>query len=451
MEQVMRAAIEGLDADHAEVRIERAESTSLAYMGNVLEHIGSAYTLGGCVRVCVRGGWGFSSFSRIEDARASALAACKMAALVGGGETVLAASEPVASKVNSGADIDPSKVPLGEKRDLLHHYNEMMVRERGIVTTNSRYGDMKKTVWLHTSEGSLIEQEKVYAGIHLSAVARDGVNVQRGVKSFGDQRGFATVLNREEEVERIVRITRDLIRAPKVEGGVYPVILDPQLAGVFVHEALGHLSEADFVYENPQAREMMRLGRRFGPEILSIIDDGALAGENGFTPYDDEGVPGRRTYLVREGVLVGRLHSRETAGRMGESPTGNARAISSAYRPIVRMTTTFIERGDAAFEDMLEGIGSGIYACGFLGGNTDLERFTFSSAHAYRIENGRVTTPLRDVILSGNVFDTLNRIAMIGNDLTLFGGLGGCGKSGQSPLPVSDGSPHIRVSEVLVG
>jgi TldD protein len=252
-------------------------------------------------------------------------------------------------------------------------------------------------------------------------------------------------------VERILKITRDLIRAPKVDGGVYPVILDPQLAGVFVHEALGHLSEADFVYENPQAREMMRLGRRFGPDFLNIVDDGSLAGENGYTPYDDEGVPGRKNYLVRDGVLAGRLHSRETAGRMGESPTGNARAITAAFRPIVRMTDTFIEPGESSFDAMLEHVRNGIYACGFLGGNTDLERFTFSSAYAYKIENGRITTPLRDVILSGNVFDTLNQVALVGNDLTLFGGLGGCGKGDQSPLPVSDGSPHICIQNVLVG
>lgn len=451
MEQVMRAAIEGLDADYADVRIERAESTSLNYMGPVLEHVGTTYTLGGCVRVCVKGGWGFASFNRIDDARASAFAALAMARLAGERETVLAAAGPVIAKVPGAADADPAGVPLEGKRDLLCRYNDMMVRERGIVTTSSLYRDMKKTVWLHTSEGSLIEQEKVYTGIRLSAVARDGANVQRGTRSFGDQRGFGTVMHREEEAEQVVRVARDLIRAPKVEGGVYQVILDPELAGVFVHEALGHLSEADFVYENPQAREMMRLGRRFGPEILNIVDDGTLAGENGCTVYDDEGVPGRRTCLVREGVLAGRLHSRETAGRMGENLTGNARAISAAYRPIVRMTTTFIDRGDSSFGDMLEGMGSGIYACGFLGGNTDLERFTFSSAHAHRIENGRVTTPLRDVILSGNVFDTLNRITMIGDDLTLFGGLGGCGKGDQSPLPVSDGAPHILVSEVLVG
>ncbi|GAI83290.1 unnamed protein product, partial [marine sediment metagenome] len=122
-------------------------------------------------------------------------------------------------------------------------------------------------------------------------------------------------------VMNVVKITRDLIKAPKVNGGVYTVILDPQLSGIFAHEAFGHLSEADFVYENPQACEMMKLGRRFGPDILDIIDDGSSVGENGFTAYDDEGVKGEKTYLIKNGLLVGRLHSRETAERMEEKPT----------------------------------------------------------------------------------------------------------------------------------
>jgi TldD protein len=211
------------------------------------------------------------------------------------------------------------------------------------------------------------------------------------------------------------------------------------------------LSEADFIYENPKAQEMMTLGRRFGPDFLNVIDDGTLEGENGHTSYDDEGVKGNKTFLIKEGILVGRLHSRETAGRMNEQPSGNARAIDFAFRPIVRMTNTYIDKGEFSCRELFGRVKNGIYACGFIGGMTDLERFTFSSAYAYKIENGRITTPLRDVILSGNVFETLNNITMIGNDLTLFGGLGGCGKGGQSPLPVTDGSPHILITKVLVG
>ncbi|MFC1528828.1 TldD/PmbA family protein [Candidatus Latescibacterota bacterium] len=447
----MKKAIGGLDTDYAEIRIERAATTSLSYLGPVLEDVGTAYTLGGCVRVCVKGGWGFASFNRVEDAAQSALAARDMALLTAGDGTVLAETEPVAAIVKNPVTIDPSSVSLEEKRNLLSKYNGLMLAEKEIATTNSIYRDVKKSVWLHTSEGTMLEQEKIYTGIRFMAIAKDGTNIQRGSKTFGDRSGFESVTDLEEEVMNVVKITRELIRAPKVQGGVYTVVLDPLLAGVFTHEAFGHLSESDFVYENPKAREMMKLKRRFGPDFLNIVDDGSIESENGHTLYDDEGVRKGKTYLIKNGILAGRLHSRETAGRMDEQPTGNARAISYAYQPIVRMTNTFIENGDASFEEMLEGITNGIYACEYVGGMTDLERFTFSSKHAYKIENGRITTPLRDVILSGNVFETLNNITRIGNDLRLFSGLGGCGKFGQMPLPVSLGSPHIRIENVLVG
>jgi len=451
MEQVLKEIIAGLDADYAEVRMERAESTSLTYMGPVLENIGTTYVSGGCVRVCVGGGWGFASFNRLEDAPGKARVACRMAELAAGGNGSLAQVEPVVASVKNEVGIDPSTVPLEEKRDLLSRYNDIMLDDDEIVTTKSVYRDVKKTTWLHTSDGTMLKKDMIYTGVLFTAVAKDGVNVQRGYKSFGDMRGYESVLNLEGEALDVVRTARELIRAPKVEGGVYPVILDPLLAGVFTHEAFGHLSEADYVHENPRALEMMKLGRRFGGERLNIVDDGALPGENGFVGYDDEGVKKGKTYLIKDGVLVGRLHSRETAGKMGEEPTGNARAITFAYRPIVRMTTTYIENGDSSFEEMLDGIKEGIYACGALGGMTDLERFTFSSLHAYKIERGRITTPLRDVILSGNVFETLKNITHIGNDLTFYGGLGGCGKGGQSPLPVTVGAPHVCVKDVLVG
>ncbi|HUT62411.1 MAG TPA: TldD/PmbA family protein [Anaerolineae bacterium] len=451
MEQIMKMAIEGLDVDYAEIRIERSETTSISYLGPVLEDIAKVFTLGGCVRICMKGGWGFASFNRIENVPQSVKAAYDMAFLTAGERAELAPVQPVKASLKNKVSIDPSQVTLEEKCELVKRYNNLMLNDEEIVTTKAEYRDTKKCVWFHSTSGTMLRIEKIYTGVSFMAVAKDGTNVQRGMKSFGDRRGYETVLNLDDEVEHVIKITRDLIRAPKVKSGVYPVILDPQLAGVFVHEAFGHLSEADFVYENPQAREMMKLGRRFGPDFLNIIDDGSLEGENGHIVYDDEGVKKERTYLIKNGQLVGRLHSRETAGRLEEKPTGNARALNFSFRPIVRMTTTFIDSGESSLEKMFADIKDGIYACGFLGGMTDLERFTFSSAYANKIENGRITTPLRDVILSGNVFETLHNITMIGNDLTLFGGLGGCGKGGQVPLPVSDGSPHICVKSVLVG
>ena len=200
MEQLMKKAIDGLDADYAEVRIERSESTTLNYMGPVLEDIGTTYIQGGCVRVCVKGGWGFASFNRIEEAPESARAACKMAELTAGEGTALAPVEPVVETVKNEVNIDSSSITLEEKRDMIKNYNDLMLDDDEIITTKSLYRDIKKTVWLHTSEGTMLCRENIFTGVRFMAVAKDGANVQRGMKSFGDRCGYESVLNLEDEV-----------------------------------------------------------------------------------------------------------------------------------------------------------------------------------------------------------------------------------------------------------
>jgi TldD protein len=217
-----------------------------------------------------------------------------------------------------------------------------------------------------------------------------------------------------------------------------------------VHEAFGHLSESDFVYENEKLRELMKLGKQFGMPLLNIVDSADEPGKRGSYKYDDEGVRSTRTYLIREGKLIGRLHSRETAAKMNERPTGNARAINYRFPPIVRMTNTYIEPSSMTFNDIIADIKEGIYAKNWYGGMTSMEMFTFSAGEAYMIRNGKIAEALRPVMLTGNVFSTLKNIDAIGNDLDMNQG-GGCGKGGQSPLPVSNGSPHIRIRHCLVG
>ena len=144
-------------------------------------------------------------------------------------------------------------------------------------------------------------------------------------------------------------------------------------------------------------------------------------------------------------------HFCETAEKMGEPVSGNARSLSFRFRPIVRMSCTYIEPGASTLGEMLSDIPEGIYAAGMLGGNTDLEQFTFSAEYAYEIKDGKLGRLLRDVMLTGNLFETLRNIDALGNDLALFGGMGGCGKEGQAPLPVSDGGPHVRIQNLLIG
>ncbi len=242
--------------------------------------------------------------------------------------------------------------------------------------------------------------------------------------------------------------------------GTYSVVLDPVLAGVFCHEAFGHLSESDHVYENDRLKEIMVLGRQFGQRHLNILDGAAVPGLRGSFKYDDEGVRAQKTYLIRDGVLVGRLHSRETAAKMGEQPTGNARALDYRFRPIVRMTNTYIEAGNLNFDKLIADIKEGVYARNWFGGTTSMEMFTFSAGEAYMIRNGRIAELVRPGKLTGNLFTTLKNIDALGNDMDVPSGGGpargwnqggGCGKMGQMPLPVSNGSPHIRIRECVVG
>jgi TldD protein len=284
----------------------------------------------------------------------------------------------------------------------------------------------------------------------IAAMAKADGDVQQAALSLGSLGDYAVAEGLHQRVRELAERAVAFLSAPHAKGGPYTVVLDPVLAGVFVHEAFGHLSEADHVYENEKMREIMVLGRRFGEKHLNIVDGAAVPGLRGSYKYDDEGVPSAKTDLIREGVLVGRLHSRETAARMGEKPTGNARALNYTFPPIVRMTNTYIEPQHATFNDIISEIKDGLYVKNWYGGMTSMEMFTFSAGEAYRIENGRVGELLRPVTLTGNLFETLKNLDAVGNDLDMNQG-GGCGKGGQMPLPVTNGSPHIRIRNCLVG
>jgi TldD protein len=347
---------------------------------------------------------------------------------------------------------DVRGVPLDAKKRHLESLNDLMLgRDRRIVDTQAGYRDEVVEYWYGNSEGTLLYELRPEITLSAVAVAREQGTIERALESLGRRAGWDAVQGREGQFQSAADRAIALLTAPRVRGGTYPVVLDPKLAGVFVHEAFGHLSEADFVYENPGAREMMTLGRRFGGPELTIGDDGSAAALRGTLPYDDEGTPTRNTVLVQNGVLVGRLHSRETAARMGEHPTGNARALSFRHPPIVRMTNTYIANGRGTRDDLLRDIALGIYACDAQGGQTYLEDFSFTAGHGYMIRDGQLAELVKDVVIAGNLFQTLDRIDRIAGDFQWNELGGGCGKAGQMPLPVTEGAPHVRISEALVG
>jgi TldD protein len=345
---------------------------------------------------------------------------------------------------------DPRDIPLAHKKSLLDEYNDAIWSTSKIQSSVVGYGDGAKKVIFASSEGTYIEQTRVDFTLRIMVIARHDGDVQQVSLSLGSSGDFGFMEGLHQQVRDAAQRAVAMLSAPQVKGGEHTVVLDPVLAGVFAHEAFGHLSESDFVYENDRMKDIMVLGRRFGEKHLNIVDGAAVPGLRGSYKYDDEGVPATKTYLIKEGVLVGRLHSRETAAKMGEKPTGNARAISYRYPPIVRMTNTYIEPQNASFEEIVGDIKEGVYVKNWYGGMTSMEMFTFSAGEAYMIRNGKVAELLRPVMLTGNLFTTLENIDAIGNDLDMNQG-GGCGKGAQSPLPVSNGSPHIRIRKCMVG
>ncbi len=453
MRDRMTEALKAHDVEFADIRIEDKTNSWVNFRGPDLDTIGSSRTVGGIVRAMYKGGWGYATFNDIDDLEKRVREACETAKLVGKNQTYLAPAEPVVDTIKANLVKDFREISLAQKKDLTEEYNRIILGHHEKIQTSSvRYADSFTTKWYANSEGTYVEEEVPDTNILVQAIGRDGDIVQNGRETGGGLDGYQSVESFHDKAKEAAQKAVELLSAKPVKGGTYTVVADPILTGVFVHEAFGHLSESDFVYENPRMQEIMVLGNRFGSDDLNIMDDGSLAGGLGTHKYDYEGVPTRRNYLIKNGILVGRLHSRETAGKMNEPLSGNARAVEFHHPPIVRMTNTFIDNGKATFADMIKDIELGVYAIKMRGGQTAMEMFTFSAAYGYMIRDGQVGELVRDVVLTGNVFDTLMNIDMIGNDLTFRPNSPfGCGKGGQYPLKTGLGGPHIRIQNCVVG
>ena len=254
----------------------------------------------------------------------------------------------------------------------------------------------------------------------------------------------------EEIAQDAVSGIDDRFAAKRPKGGIMPVVMGAGASGILLHEAMGHAFEADF---NRKGQSIFsgQIGSRICNEKISIVDDGTLAGNRGAINYDDEGVPGQKTWMVKDGILTSYLHDRISAAFYGVSPTGNGRRESFRYPPLPRMRATYMESGDAGKDDIIASVSKGIYVDQFSNGQVQIGEgdFTFFVKSGYLIENGRLTAPVKDINIIGNGPQALADIVAVGNDLKVDPGAWTCGK-GQS-CPVSCGIPTVLVSNLTVG
>ena len=364
--------------------------------------------------------------------------------------------DPIVSKLERNRDRkfifeDHSvrSIPVEEKQALLQSYLPLLSEDSACAMPIGIYLDRNSVFTFQSSLGADITYDYQTCGLSLRC------SMAEGEKKFSAawQRGctrFEELKDLTDEIRASMREQAAFMReSVPVVAGKYPVVLSPEAAGVFAHESFGHKSESDFMLSDEAMREEWQLGKAVGTPILSIAECGEYPG-SGYVPYDDEGTKARKNYLIKNGILAGRLHSGQTAAALGEELTGNARAIDCTFEPIVRMTTTYIEPGDQTFEQLIAPIQKGYYIKTISHGS-GMSTFTIAPRLAYEIENGHLGKPTQISVITGSVFETLGLIDGLSNELTLLSFVtGGCGKMEQQGLPVGFGGPCVRVSEMNV-
>jgi TldD protein len=302
-----------------------------------------------------------------------------------------------------------------------------------------------------TSDGASIEIETNRILFTINAVAKDADRLVAAREYEGTRKGFEFFesIDLRTYARKASQRAVSLLKAKPAPSGRYSVVMDPELAGTFAHEAVGHACEADLVASGESILRNM-LGKSIGSDLVTICDDPTLVNGWGSFKYDDEGVRAVKRVLVEKGKLAGYISDKETSAKLGVQLNGGARAESYASRPIVRMSNTYMLPGDYSVDELFEKVDKGVYAKGTRGGQVDTSKgtFQFSAEEAYMIENGRLTTPLLDVSLSGLTLETLNNIIAVAKDLKYHPGF--CGKAYQS-VPAGDGAPHFLARNVVVG
>ena len=435
---------------YVDVRIEEAFDTKISFKKLTLEEQKIRNNKGAFIRVFDGRRWYYSSTTDINGIQAQIDTLAEMATP---NPDILEHPIVKAFEVNQETILQyeaksVTNIPVEEKQKLLESYLAL-IRDPVIVHHSSFYVDNKTIKSIYTSKGTAVTFDKQTCGIRINLELSSGENKNQTSASTAGV-FFEDLLNLENffqtELEKSVIFTRD---AEPVVPGEYPVLLSPEATGVFTHESFGHKSESDFMVGDETMKAEWTLGKRIGQDLLTIIDDGTILG-NGYVPYDDEGTRGKKTCIITGGILSGRLHSIATAAQLEEPLTGNARAMNFEFEPIVRMTTTYIEKGTRPLKDIIREMENGIYVETIKHGS-GMSTFTLAPARAYKIENGEITKPVKVSVVTGNVFSTLAEVDAVSEEFELMSFVGGgCGKMEQWPLPVGFGGPYTRVRKLKV-
>ena len=452
--KINNIATQKFGAEYAEARAQKMIKTMLTLKEERVEAAKQGIESGVALRVLVNGAWGFASVGSLdnailEDAVSDACRMAKMASSRMKKPIKLSDAKVVSDTVRSKPKKNPADISVEDKIKVAMAVNKAgLGYDKRIKSFTFDYLDFMGTSYFVNSDGSSIEQDKLYVWARIAGSALSEGIFTFSREELGSTAGYELFDDAPPEKlgEKVAKRAIEQLGAKSLKGGTFPVVLGPNVVGVFVHEAFGHLAEADLALSGGVLAD--NLGKKIGSDLITFYDDGTIEGSFGAFKYDDEGVQTQKTLLLKDGVVAGLMHNRETAKKFNARPTGNARAEDFRVEPIIRMRCTYMEPRDHSFEELVENVKHGFYFKSFRGGQANLDgTFQVGIQEGYEIVNGEIGAPVRDASISGNTLETLNKVDGVGKDFLLDPGR--CGK-GQTAF-VCDGGPHISIKEVVVG
>ncbi|MFL2649926.1 MAG: metalloprotease TldD [Alphaproteobacteria bacterium] len=344
---------------------------------------------------------------------------------------------------------------LDEKIKILENINnyarklDSAVKEVS-VSLNGNY----QNVEIFKKDGISLFDSRPLVRLNVNISVEKKGKVETGSFGMGGRYGYEKLLTEKNwKISLNKAYNQALIKliAEATPAGEQTVILGPGWPGILLHEAIGHGLEGDFNRKKTSAFYNL-VNQSVASDQITVVDDGTIFNRRGSLTIDDEGTPSQNTILIEKGILKNFMQDRLNARLMNQSPTGNGRRQSYAHTPMPRMTNTYMLKGKYEHEELIKSTKKGIYATQFSGGQVDITsgKFVFSASEAYKIENGKITKPLKGATLIGNGPDILKQVSMVGNNLELDNGIGTCGKDGQM-VPVGVGQPSLKINKLTVG
>lgn len=438
--------------EYWDIRIESTTKTEIKYEEFELVGCQKKPSLGAFIRVYEKGMWFYASTTELRNLSKQVIdlaQQAKLTKLSNNGDLKPYNQAPSEDRIIRCEANRLDKIEIKDKKNVCENYFEILKKYENLKNIVIKYSDEYKIKHFLSSTDVKFSYDFNQCGLAIIySVIDQGERFDDKINNYGAK--LDDLKNLNKKIEDCIKESQLFARASAIKAGDYPVVMDSEVVGVFAHESFGHKSEADFMLGDEEAKQTWMIGKRVGNECLSIVDYGADIGTSGYCPIDDEGFKTQKTYLIKNGLLTGRLHSQLTARVLDEAPTGNGRAMNFEFEPIVRMTNTYVEPGDMSFEELISKVKLGVYAKDINHGS-GLSTFTIAPRKCYMIREGKIAEPVRVSVMSGSVFEALNSIEGCSKGLQMFNSVfGGCGKMEQWPLPVGFGGSKVLVSKLVV-